>query len=388
MQQLLQQLILSLRRRWARRPVAARPRRVCLRVEAMEERMMPSASPLAHLPLPDHRVLALVSTTGGNHVAHPESPVHGDKWRWPRPSAMDGQGTPSNEALRAVELKLVGTPGEQHGKTLLKEKVVVANLHQGLVSHGLANAHQIIRSLAGAAADAGDDRWPPGDATGDPRGDAAMGVTTTASTVQFGPNFDGGKWNPNPNNAGSNLRPGPTPSNNDDLPHNPFSFPEAGTGEPTPPKSDGKTLDQILGPAGPAPSGEELDQLIGSPPPSGEQGGGSSSGTDPDTQTLVDWATSSDDSPPPDQPDNGGATSNDGSPPPGQPDNGGSYPNPEGDDTRGPHSPCAYPTPDGNPGGPAGTVAALHGLMTAGRAGAQSTGLAGALSSAAGLHQV
>jgi hypothetical protein len=75
--------VLAAVKRGKRRPGSRRPGGR-LGVEAMEQRVVPSASPLAKLPA-ELGATALVSKSSGHEISTLEQPVHGYKWRRPRP---------------------------------------------------------------------------------------------------------------------------------------------------------------------------------------------------------------------------------------------------------------------------------------------------------------
>src|SRR5262245_54479820 len=79
-------------------------RRVCLSLEAMEDRMLPStAAPiLAVAPAPaalTGPIAIQTDGTGGLPVAAPDRPVHGYKWRRPRPWEVTSSES-TREALK------------------------------------------------------------------------------------------------------------------------------------------------------------------------------------------------------------------------------------------------------------------------------------------------
>jgi hypothetical protein len=74
----LKKLLGAMRQTNKRRPA---PRRVQLHVEAMEERMVPSTSPLG-LAAP---VMAQAGAATGGDIVLPDQCVHGYKWRRPHP---------------------------------------------------------------------------------------------------------------------------------------------------------------------------------------------------------------------------------------------------------------------------------------------------------------
>ena len=75
-------------------------------------------------------------------------------------------------------------------------------------------------------------------------------------------------------------------------------------GEPTPPRDNGTSLDEIIGPVSPPPSGAGVDDLLseltaGQPDPSGGKSSPSTGMSDQEINDLVDWATTPGHSPPP-----------------------------------------------------------------------------------------
>jgi hypothetical protein len=106
----LKNLIAALRRRPARRP--SPPRRARLGVEAMEAREVLSTVPMLPTAALVTAPAVHADSTGGTHggIATPETPVHGYKWRRPRPWALDAGSTGS---MRAVLQSDGGAPASQ-----------------------------------------------------------------------------------------------------------------------------------------------------------------------------------------------------------------------------------------------------------------------------------
>jgi hypothetical protein len=316
----------------------------------------------------------------------------------PRPDDVAGPSDGTSQAIKVITHD-VQQPHRKAPTALLATQLHAPPLLAGPVAVRRANAVSAIRdqlfvhapttlgpirlSLGFAAGGKGDSTDVPGvtvkdtldnaaggnraeDATGNPAGDAAKAITSTLSNFNFDPNFRNWQWDPNPNARDgaptwnlSNLRPGPTPPDNSDLPRGPCDY-TPGMGkdpgcrepdEPTLPPSDGRTLDEILHPGGEGSneSAPSIDELIALDSTSASNTG--SNQTNPDTAALVNSVTDDSDKQPP--ADNQG-----------KPDNNDSTPNPDSDDGKhGPPRPAAYPKPDGGIGGPAGIVASAHGLM-------------------------
>jgi hypothetical protein len=106
MKRFLKNLVRALGQLGSRRPTPS-GRRVCLNVETMEERMVPSTVPVTPELSPAQ------TDGGGRHVVAPDTPVHGYKWRrrWPVAAQTTG-GQAEGREIRIENGHFVVRPPE------------------------------------------------------------------------------------------------------------------------------------------------------------------------------------------------------------------------------------------------------------------------------------
>jgi hypothetical protein len=118
MNRFLSNLIAALRKFRGASPTSARQRRARLRVETMEQRMVPSTvTPVAHATTTPALTAPLLTSTGsdGGVTVDPLQPVHGYKWRRPRPWEMSaGETTRMTPGISVAVLGHAPEPGQAH----------------------------------------------------------------------------------------------------------------------------------------------------------------------------------------------------------------------------------------------------------------------------------
>ncbi len=116
---LLKALSEAFRKFGAPRPSTPQARRLTLRVESLDQRLVPSTvAPKAVIPPATPALIASspvpTESTGGQPVAEPDKPVHGYKWRRPRwPYQIETAGSAQEKLVVVVAAQTYQPPPAQ-----------------------------------------------------------------------------------------------------------------------------------------------------------------------------------------------------------------------------------------------------------------------------------